>query len=128
MADILIVDDDQQVRELIRRALESAGHLCCEAADGAEALRTMQQLPFDLVITDIVMPEQDGFAMLLAVRKASPGTPVIAISGALDQPYLQDAKRLGAAGVISKPFEMRELLTVVEELLTGTHSPAAARN
>ncbi len=121
---ILVVDDDATVRHVIRRSLEQAGYDVREATNGAEAFRALCAAHFDLVITDILMPDRDGLEVIILMRKQAPGTKVIAISGATDAPFLLSATGLGAAGVLAKPFKPDEMLTLVKDLLGPSPSPA----
>lgn len=114
---ILVVDDNEQVREVLRRKLESCGYDVCEAADGKEAMRALQTVPFDLIVTDIMMPEQDGLETICRIRKELPGLKIIAISAPSNETFLNDADRLGAARVFEKPLKLADLATAVEELL-----------
>ena len=100
--------------------LQSAGHEVRTAADGLSGLREFERRASDLVVTDIIMPEQEGVETIVALRKLSPQLPIVAISGdpsATSGGYLQIARRLGATRSLEKPFRPGELLDVVEELL-----------
>lgn len=121
--NILIAEDDDQVRRVIRLALERAGYDVCEAADGEEARRALGVAPFDLVITDIVMPGKDGLETIMFLRRNHPGTPVIAISGHDNPLFLSNAAGLGATHVLAKPFTPSRLLDLVARVL----AEAAAR-
>lgn len=121
--NILIAEDDDQVRRVIRLALERAGYDVCEAADGEEARRALGVAPFDLVITDIVMPGKDGLETIMFLRRNHPGTPVIAISGHDNPLFLSNAAGLGATHVLPKPFTPSRLLDLVARVL----AEAAAR-
>lgn len=114
---ILIAEDDPGVRHLIRRSLEQAGYSVAEATNGAEAIRAVHAAPFDLVITDILMPETDGLEAIVHLRKRTPGLKVIAISGYENALFLADARGLGATRVLTKPFKPGDLLTLVHDLL-----------
>jgi CheY-like chemotaxis protein len=122
MAEILIVDDDDDVRTSLRRILERAGYGVLECANGHEALQVLAAAHPDLIITDVYMPEMDGIEFLLALREAEPDLPVLAMSGGSLAPadfVLEDAAHLGANLVIQKPYEMNELLGAVRDLLAG---------
>ena len=73
---ILVVDDEAPVRRVLTRALEQCGCDVCEAANGSEAIRTLETAPLDLVITDIIMPEKDGIETILFLRRCQPQVPV----------------------------------------------------
>ena len=119
MARILIIDDDEAMRYLLRQILTSAGYDVCEAADGAAGARLFRQERPELVITDIFMPEQDGIETILALKREFPTVKIIAISGGGqngDLNYLAMTRTLGADRVLRKPFTHQELLTIVQEL------------
>jgi two-component system OmpR family response regulator len=116
---ILIADDDAEVREILQQTLERAGYATAEAADGNEALAALRRMPFDLLITDIAMPERDGFEMLHALRYERAAPKVIAMSGAWDGLFLPAAAKLGAQAVIEKPWKNQELLETVRAVLDG---------
>jgi CheY-like chemotaxis protein len=115
--NILVAEDDEGVRHLIRRSLEQAGYDVSEVANGAEAIRAAHATAFDLVITDILMPETDGLETIVHLRKRSPGLRVIAISGYENALFLADARGLGATRVLTKPFKTADLLALVQEVL-----------
>lgn len=120
MAHILVVDDDEQVREVFKRTLEAHGHEVKEAGDGRAAVASYHEEPADLVILDIIMPEQDGLETILDLRRDFPEAKIIAISGggrASAQGYLRPAKILGADRAYSKPLALDELLTAIDQLL-----------
>ena len=120
---VLITDDNEEVRTVVRRVLERAGYNVHEAGNGKEALRTLRTMPFDLVITDILMPEQDGIETIMFLRREAPQTKVIAISGSENDLFLADARGLGAIAVLAKPFTPNDMLRLVTSVLGG----AAAR-
>ena len=114
MATILIIDDKESVRALLRFALEAAGYEVTEAANGRQGLERYRQGPTDLVITDMLMPELNGLEMLLALTREFIHTKVIAISGAQQGKAILDvAKLLGARQTFQKPFSMPQLLDAV---------------
>jgi len=124
--NILIAEDDEQVRQVIRVALERAGYDVCEAADGEEARRALGAASFDLVITDIVMPGKDGLETIMFLRRNHHGTPVIAISGHDNPLFLSNAAGLGATHVLAKPFTPSRLLDLVAHVLTKAPATRAA--
>ncbi|MCH8809524.1 MAG: response regulator, partial [Proteobacteria bacterium] len=81
MARILIIDDEDELRSMLRQMLEQAGHEVTEAVNGAEGIRLYEQDRPDLIITDIIMPEKEGVETIIALRRADPDLPIIAISG-----------------------------------------------
>ena len=115
---ILVVDDEDAVRQVIRRKLEQCGYDVCEAANGTEAISALRTIPFDLVITDVIMPEKDGIQTLDFIRKECSTTPVIVISAPSNQLYLESALGLGAARAFSKPIQLKEIAEAVNQLLS----------
>ena len=114
MATILIIDDDDLIRGLLRSALEAAGYEVTEAANGRQGLELYRYRPTDLVTTDIVMPELNGLDMLLELTREFLHAKVIAISGAGGEKNVLDvAKLLGARQTFQKPFSMPHLLGAV---------------
>jgi len=117
---ILVIDDDDQMRVLLRQVMEWAGYEVTEAENGREGMQKQRRQPFDLVITDLIMPEQEGLETISLLRKEYPLTRIIAISGGGrigPEAYLPAAQELGADRVFSKPFDVRELAGAVRELL-----------
>jgi hypothetical protein len=115
---ILIVDDEESVLKLLRTVLTHAGYVVIEAANGRQALEKLAQSPrVDLMITDIVMPEQEGLEMLRSLRRERPDLKVIAISGAFGGEYLEAAELLGAKASLQKPIDQRELLQTIHDVL-----------
>lgn len=118
MARILVIDDQELVREAILVALEGAGHEVAEAENGQEGITLQKEQPFNLVITDIVMPVKEGVETIQELRRDFDGLKIIAISGggrSKSDNYLEVAGRLGADKVLPKPFTNAELLTCVDE-------------
>ena len=114
MATILIIDDEEIIRVLLRSALEAEGYEVTEAANGREGLELYRQRPTNLVITDIVMPELNGLDMLLELTREFLHAKVIAISGAGEEKNVLDvAKLLGARQTLQKPFSIPHLLGAV---------------
>jgi two-component system chemotaxis response regulator CheY len=129
MSSILVVDDEDQIRRLICQTLEGAGYHVTEARDGKEALRLYRFAPADLVIMDILMPDQDGLETTVALRQESPDVKIIVITGGSDMigilNYLDVATMLGAHRTLQKPFEMKTLLETIQAELQ-VPSPQAA--
>jgi CheY-like chemotaxis protein len=120
MAQILVVDDDPLMVESIRGLLESHGHDVSEAYDGKQALASCREQQARLVITDIVMPDVEGFELIQKLRRADPTVKIIAISGSPNVTigkYLEVAMRLGADVAMEKPFELADLMAAVKRLL-----------
>ncbi|MDY6987588.1 MAG: response regulator [Thermodesulfobacteriota bacterium] len=119
-ARILVVDDDVQIREMLRQLLERAGYEVAEAPDGRQGIRLYRQEPADLVITDIIMPEKEGLETIRELRRDFPDVKILAISGGgrvLADEYLRLAKQFGAERTLAKPFDQKELLEAVHELV-----------
>ena len=123
MARILLIEDNHDLRTMLAEHLTLAGHTVIEAGDGREGLDLFRRGGADLVITDIVMPETEGLAVLMELRTAQPPVKVIAMSGAGQAggaDYLGTARLMGAAKVLLKPFRTAALLAAVNELLPGS--------
>jgi CheY-like chemotaxis protein len=120
MARVLVIDDDEEHRTLIKAMLVRVGHRVEEATDGAEGLRMFGKSAPDVVLTDINMPELDGHEVISALKAANSKVPVIAISGgsaiAKDELLLK-ASQLGAAEIIMKPFAFEQLVGAVGRAL-----------
>jgi CheY-like chemotaxis protein len=117
---ILVVDDDGDVRELVCRMLEQDGYEAVPADGGRQALERLNLLAPDLVITDVVMPDMDGFEVLLKLRLLAPETEALVMSGGgrvAPEIYLETARRLGARAVLRKPFTRAEMLEAVHQIL-----------
>ncbi len=120
MARILIIDDEELVRLALAKVLENASHEIVEQENGENALDLHKAQPFDLIITDILMPGKEGIETIMDIKKEFPVLPVIAISGGgpdKHMTYLESAKLLGANHVLSKPFSSKELLKCVDQCL-----------
>jgi DNA-binding response OmpR family regulator len=118
MARILIIDDDPDTRLMLEEILKSACHQTVTAADGKEGVKQYLANPADLVITDIFMPDQDGFQTITELRKQFPSVSIIAISGKDSVVgILSIARTLGAVGVLQKPFTPAQLLTAADNAL-----------
>jgi DNA-binding response OmpR family regulator len=121
---VLVVDDEDQMRALLRLMLESAGHEVSDAANGKIALHLQKMMPADLLITDIIMPEMEGIELIINIRKIDPRVKIIAISGGgkID-PYLclDIAGELGADRILQKPFSRTTLMFVISELFPDSN-------
>ncbi len=128
MSSILVVDDEDQIRRLICETLERAGYHVTEARDGKEALSLHRLAPADLIIMDILMPDQDGLETTVALRRESPDVKIIVITGGSDMigilNYLDVAKMMGAHGTLQKPFEMKTLLETIQAELQARSDAA----
>jgi len=112
---VLIVDDDDALRDVLRQTLEEAGLHVQEAANGKAAVQAMENA-FDLLMIDLSMPEQDGFETMRAMRRLQPKARILAISGRFPE-LLQAAEHLGADDSLAKPFSAEELFAVIGRLL-----------
>src|SRR5471030_2061728 len=113
---ILIVDDEPQILRFLRASLPAHGYDCVEAATGAEAIRAFAKERPDAVILDLGLPDQDGFAVIEAVR-ASALTPIIVLSARNDVEGKVKALEFGADDYVTKPFDMAELLARLKAAL-----------
>ena len=118
-AHILTVDDSASIRLTTRLALTSAGYTVTEAVDGADGLNKMKSGSFDLIVTDLNMPNMDGLTMIRSLRKlpAYMGTPVIFLTTESDGDLKQQAKDAGATGWLTKPFEPDMLVKITRKVL-----------
>jgi len=117
---ILVVDDEQTVRDFLQRVLETAGYTVITALDGLEALEKMSQFDINLVLLDIMMPGLDGFEVLDHMRQHEENIPVIMLSGIRDETTKIDSLGLGADDYIAKPFSAGELLARIQAKLRRT--------
>lgn len=113
-ASVLVIDDEEPIRQLLRKALEGSGYQVWEAATGVEGLRQVGAQSIDLVITDILMADMDGLEMVGVLHRDFPNVRIIAITGgSKDLDYCTVAKMLGAHETLLKPFELQQLLDAV---------------
>jgi DNA-binding response OmpR family regulator len=120
MARILIIDDDELVRATVKAALELAEHEVVVAENGERGVAMFGGAAFDLVVTDIIMPEKEGIETIIELRQRDPTVKIIAISGGgrtSNQIFLDVAKKFGAVDVLAKPFTPKQLLATVEKAL-----------
>lgn len=120
MALILVIEDDEPLRQLIRNSLVSLGHQVLGAENGRSAIAMFSSTTVDLVITDILLPDKDGLELIPQFRKSAPSIKIIAISGGGRlgaKSYLGTAKALGALKTLAKPFSSLELQNAVKEVL-----------
>ena len=118
-AHLLIVEDDPEMRDLLRKVLEKEGYRISVAGDGREATTSLSRKPFDLVVTDLLMPDDGGLELLRAIRQTHPTLPVIIITAFGDWGSYSRALELGAAAFISKPLKMAELIAAIQTALAG---------
>jgi DNA-binding NtrC family response regulator len=121
MAHVLVIDDDEVVLSLVSGILEAHGHSVSTAQDGRAGMKIFDEDQIDLVVTDIVMPGQEGMATIGAIRRANQKVPILAMSGSNTLGryggYLDAATLLGASATLSKPFTTDSFMDVVERLL-----------
>lgn len=120
MTRILVIDDEEQIRKLLRQILEIAGYQVVDAPDGRAAAAMFRQEPADLIITDIFMPEMGGIETIHEIRRDFPQVKIIAISGGArggSFDFLPVAESFGARRTLKKPFARDELLKAVREVL-----------
>ena len=122
MARIIVIDDEEDLRGLLRMQLESEGHEVDEAENGVQGIEAIRNKQYDLVITDVLMPEEDGVAVAKEVPKLQANAKVLAISGGgavLPANWsLKVMKMFGVNAALHKPFDEDEFLKVVNELLS----------
>jgi CheY-like chemotaxis protein len=126
MERILIIDDEPQIRSMLRLMLERVGYEVAEAPDGIEGIRRYRESPADLIITDLIMPNKDGIGMIIDLKKEFPKVKIIAMSGGgVNRPegYLDGAKKLGATRTLTKPIDRDEMLKAVKETLKDPVAP-----
>ncbi len=119
MPSILIIDDDDQLRELLSQILEIEGYDVTDAPDSKAGMKLQHTEQNDLVVIDIFMPEKDGLEVITELRRDFPDVKIIAISGGgriASMNYLPIAKRLGAHHILNKPFKLSEFLGSVKDL------------
>jgi len=125
MANVLIVDDEESVRETLGTLIATGGHTVWQASSGFEAINRYDAARADLAIVDLIMPELGGLETIAELRKQNPTLKVIAVSGApkLGRSRLLDwATRMGADRTFCKPFAMTEILSAVGEILNQRES------
>ena len=134
MGSILIIDDEEDIRDALQMVLESVGHDVKVASNGDEAVELQHSEPADLIITDVIMPGKNGVDTIKELRQEFPGIRIIAISGGgsvqsteyvpeaiTTTAYLAAAKEAGADMVFTKPFERNVLIQAVDDLLGTLH-------
>jgi CheY-like chemotaxis protein len=130
MTNILIIDDNEDLRDTLLMLLEDEGYSAILADDGASGLRAFAEARPDLVITDVLMPESDGIETIRKIREIDPDARIIAMSGGAligNSYYLRMAKTLGAMAVLAKPFEIADLVRVIETCLGASPPTVPAK-
>jgi len=120
---ILVVDDETDIRHLVRQWLVTAGHTVVAVGSGSEAIQAMQQGHFDLVVTDVLMPDGDGVDLITEIRKTLPTVRIVAISGGgrytEGSDYLELAKAIGAHAAVLKPFTLAQLQQGIDAAMSA---------
>jgi putative nucleotidyltransferase with HDIG domain len=114
---ILVVDDEQAIRDVLSEGLSDSGYRCDTASDGIEALHKVQVNGFQLVVSDIDMPQMDGVQLVQEIKKIKPDIEIIMLTGVVDVDTAVQAIRLGAADYLTKPFNLAEVRITVERAL-----------
>ena len=115
---VLVIDDDDDVRDCIVEYLIMKGFDVAACKDGSEGMRQFASQRYDLVITDIMMPEKDGLSTMIAMQKINPSVKILAISGAeMKNELLHAAGLVGAVGMLLKPFSMEELTQSIQTII-----------
>ncbi len=120
MARILIMEDDEALRTILREMLELEGHEVVEAPDGAKGMKLCREKKTDAVIADVIMPEKEGLEVVRELRRDFPHIKIIAISGGGyigPEDYLAIAQKFGAHATLTKPFTREELLKTLNRVL-----------
>ena len=119
MKSVLIADDNPDMRQVMRLALQLNGYRVWEASNGREALAVQRQAPCDVLVTDLFMPDSDGFEAIEAFRREFPATRIIVMSGdsrLTRQNYLQSAALIGVDATLRKPFATEALIATLKKL------------
>ena len=114
---VLVVDDNESVREVLTIMLSRRGHRCESATNGIEAMQKVKQSNFDAVITDLQMPEMDGIVLMRELSHHFPDLPVMIMTGQPDDSVVESAISAGAKEFVSKPFEISELMMRLHQML-----------
>ncbi|MBI4625853.1 MAG: response regulator [Verrucomicrobia bacterium] len=118
---IIVADDVEGILHLVQQYLEGAGHTVACATTGHEVIRLLAKQHFDLVITDVLMPDGDGLDVIVAAKRNFSSTRILAISGGgkymVAGDCLRIAKGVGAHGLLLKPFSREQLLAAIEQVI-----------
>jgi two-component system response regulator HydG len=118
---ILVADDEESHRIMMRAVLQEEGYEVAGAADGPEAIRAVEQEPFDLILLDIRMPGMDGIEALMEIRRISPNVPVLMMTAYASVKTAVDALKAGAFEYLIKPLDIDELKILIEKALEHYH-------
>jgi CheY-like chemotaxis protein len=122
MARILLIEDDDNFRKMLKLTLTDVGYEVIEATDGEQGIDLYRRQPADLVVTDIIMPNKEGTETIIQLKKEFPDVKIVAISGGgltKSDVYLRVANLLGVERTFSKPFDKSEFLQTLAALMTG---------
>jgi two-component system cell cycle response regulator CpdR len=119
MAKIILAEDDNDMRRFLVKALEKAGHEVISFAEGASAFEEIKQATFDLLLTDIVMPEMDGIELARRAAELDPSLKIMFITGFAAVALHPDSKAPKEAKVLSKPFHLRDLVAEVDRMMAA---------
>jgi DNA-binding response OmpR family regulator len=124
MRRLLLIDDDDRLRSVLAKSLAHAGYDVVQAADGLQGVELARVAPFDVVVTDIVMPVQEGVETIMQLRQEHPALPIIAISGGVNNSkvYLEIAAKIGANRILAKPFTPQELTGQIDAVMAEAKS------
>jgi DNA-binding NtrC family response regulator len=120
MASILVLDDDDLVRDVLQNALEREGHQVLAARDGRKGLEIVRSQPVDLAIVDIIMPEKGGIETIMEIHREFPGLKTVVITGKVNvdlEPFIRLTRQFGVRQLIQKPFDLRDVLGTVRQIL-----------
>lgn len=116
-AHILIVDDENDLRTLLRHILTAQGYQITDAADGEEAIELIKLQKFDIALLDIQMPNINGIQVLKYIKEHSPQTKAVMLTGYADLKHAMEAKEFGARDFIGKPYKLEDVLSTIEHIL-----------
>jgi CheY-like chemotaxis protein len=126
MSRILLVDDHELVCRTLKTMIEDLGHEAFTAANGRQALDIQQSTPVDVLLTDIFMPDMDGYELIQKFRKSYPAVKVIAMTGGIARapqgPYLEVAQKFGAQWLLRKPFDAAQFTAVITQATDAARS------
>jgi CheY-like chemotaxis protein len=120
MAKIIVIDDEESIRVLVRKILERAGHSVEVASNGNIGLDIQRKNPADLIITDLFMPEKEGMETIIELHRDFPRVKIVAMSGGDrkgNMDFLGMTEKLGAHRILKKPFTLNDVVEVVDSLL-----------
>lgn len=126
MSRILLIDDEEAFRSVLTASLHQMGHDVTEAKDGREGVDRYTQGRFDVVVTDLIMPEKEGIETIMDLRKLNPSVKIIAMSGGgrvTSVDYLQIARQVGAKIILAKPFTYEDIRGAIEQLTARAVPP-----